>query len=188
MISQLVYQRRNKVEVSNSVRTSASVSVAGDSGVSSVAFGTDEVADVKSGACVPVMYQDALLANEGGFGSGPAQADTVADRLDLQLATRGEVELFPERFGHDKTPGVVEGNHHAEMVLGVVDRCQRTSRSPSIPLRPLGIDITQPRVQGRRRLAPYVVAGQSVVHPLRQRHVVAAGQGMPDDAHDGRIP
>ena len=46
--------------------------MAADSGVPSVAFGADEVADINSRACLPMMHEDALLANEGGFGSGPA--------------------------------------------------------------------------------------------------------------------
>lgn len=90
------------LEICKVVRTLASVPrVSGDSGVSHVAFGADEVADIKSGAVGPMMHQDALFADEGGFGVGPAEPDTVADRLGLQVASRCQVELFRERFGHD---------------------------------------------------------------------------------------
>lgn len=108
--------------MSNSVRT---LSDAGcESCVAGCAFGADKFRYVELGAGTAMMHQDAVLAKQGRLGISAAQADAVADRLNLDLAPGGQVELFTQGFWHDETSGAVYGNNHGEMVIGMADERQ----------------------------------------------------------------
>ena len=113
--AQLVHQSRDRhrgVE-----QRSHSAAVADDAGSPSLAFGADELADVKRRARGPVMDENALLANERRLHVGPAKGDPVSGSFDLKFAPGSQVELLPERLRHDQPSSAIDGNDHAGMVF-----------------------------------------------------------------------
>ena len=94
-----------------------SAGVTGDTRVAGVPFGPHEVPDVEWTSRRAVVHQYALLADERRFRVGPAQRDPVRHGLDLEFATRQEVELFAKRLRHNEAASCVNGNFHAATVL-----------------------------------------------------------------------
>jgi hypothetical protein len=69
-----------------------------------------------------MVHEHPLAVDKDRSTIGGADDHAVADGLDLEFASRGEVKLIAKRLWHDEPTSGIDGSFHTTMVIRVAFR------------------------------------------------------------------